>query len=154
MLSFAEHKLWMTLRLATLPFSIIAVFVAFFPAPMRAQSPGPREYLHIPVNLTIAYIDDTGTASQYCGDRRSALAQQPVGQHNCCADRLGVIPTPGTVRRCVTDCALTAKSRSRELEARQKPGDSTTRPLPSTRISSDFRRSATIRLASGSQRHS
>ena len=57
MLSFTERKLRMTLRLPKSPLSMVVVFVAFFSATTRAQSPGPREYLNIPVRQTVAYVD-------------------------------------------------------------------------------------------------
>jgi hypothetical protein len=38
--------------------------VVFFSTTTRAQSPGPREYLNIPVRQTVAYIDYVGTSSE------------------------------------------------------------------------------------------
>ncbi|HTF61341.1 MAG TPA: transporter [Edaphobacter sp.] len=41
----------------TTPLGIVVVFVMFFSAGARAQSPGPREFLNIPVGQTVAYVD-------------------------------------------------------------------------------------------------
>jgi hypothetical protein len=64
LLSFGKLKIWITLRLAKVPCWIVVMFVGFLPMTMSAQSPGPREYLNIPVDQTIAYIDYTGTSSE------------------------------------------------------------------------------------------
>jgi len=42
----------------------VLVLVAFFPAPTRAQSPGPREFLNIPVRQTVAYIDYVSSSAE------------------------------------------------------------------------------------------
>jgi hypothetical protein len=64
LLLFAERN-WMTLRLAKLPFSIAVVFLlAFLPATMRAQSPGPRDYLNIPVDQAVTYVDYVGSSAE------------------------------------------------------------------------------------------
>jgi hypothetical protein len=40
------------------------VFVALFSTTMRAQSPGPREYLNIPVRQTVAFVDYVGSSAE------------------------------------------------------------------------------------------
>jgi len=58
----AERKL--SPPLPKTPLRIFVVFVAFFLPPTRAQSPGPREFLNIPVRQTVAYVDYVATNSE------------------------------------------------------------------------------------------
>jgi hypothetical protein len=61
---FAAGNPWMTLWRKIAPLGIIAVFAATFPARVRAQSPGPREYLNIPVDQAVAYVDYVGSSAE------------------------------------------------------------------------------------------
>jgi hypothetical protein len=61
---FAERRFWMTLLPPKTPLSMVVVFVAFFSAAARAQSPGPRDYLNTPVNQTIAWVDYVATSAE------------------------------------------------------------------------------------------
>jgi Putative MetA-pathway of phenol degradation len=54
----------MLLSLPKRLWSVVVVFVVLFLPTTRAQSPGPREYLNIPVYQTVAYIDYVGTSSE------------------------------------------------------------------------------------------
>jgi hypothetical protein len=54
----------MMLSLPKRPWSVVVVFVALFSTTMRAQSPGPREYLNIPVRQTVAYVDYVGSSAE------------------------------------------------------------------------------------------
>jgi hypothetical protein len=54
----------MTLTLPKTPWSIVIVAVTFVSVTTRAQSPGPREYLNIPVRQTVAYIDYVGSSAE------------------------------------------------------------------------------------------
>jgi Putative MetA-pathway of phenol degradation len=63
-LLFAQLKLWKMVMRPTTPLSIVVVFVAFFSATTRAQSPGPRDFLNTPVNQAIAWIDYVATSAE------------------------------------------------------------------------------------------
>jgi hypothetical protein len=63
LLLFARRKLWTTLPLPITPWSIFVIFVAFFSAMTKAQSPGPRDFLNTPVNQTIAWVDYVATSA-------------------------------------------------------------------------------------------
>jgi hypothetical protein len=60
----ARWKLWKTLPPSQTALKIVVVFVSFFSTATRAQSPGPREYLNIPVRQTVAYVDYVFTSSE------------------------------------------------------------------------------------------
>ena len=64
MLSFAERRLRMMLRLPKTPLSMVVVFAAFFSATTRAQSPGPREFLNTPVDQAIVFVDYLATSAE------------------------------------------------------------------------------------------
>jgi hypothetical protein len=51
---FAERERWTTLPKTSL--SIVVVFVIVFSVGARAQSPGPREFLNIPVRQTVDHV--------------------------------------------------------------------------------------------------
>jgi hypothetical protein len=59
---FAELRLWLTLQKT--PLSIVLVFVLFFSATTKAQSPGPRDFLNTPVNQAVAWVDFVGATSE------------------------------------------------------------------------------------------
>ena len=64
MLLFAKRTLWLVLPLPKRPLSILAVLVALFSATMRAQSPGPRDFLNTPVNQAVVWVDYVGTSAE------------------------------------------------------------------------------------------
>jgi hypothetical protein len=64
LLLFVPQKCQKALSLLMTAVSIAVVFVALCSTTMRAQSPGPREYLNIPVYQTVAYIDYVSSTAE------------------------------------------------------------------------------------------
>ncbi|HTF64886.1 MAG TPA: transporter [Edaphobacter sp.] len=60
--------------------SIVAVFVAFFSETTWAQSPGPREFLNIPVRQTVAYVDYVGSQAETVAANLPLPNNQTVSQ--------------------------------------------------------------------------